>query len=71
MKVVTEGGVEHELLTIPFVFEMTSVTTDTLELTGGAFTVNVAGAEVCPPLDAVIDAVPAAAMRLALTEAVN
>ena len=71
MKLVTEGGAEHELFTTPVVFEMTSVVAVTLEFPEGGFIVKEAGAEVCPPLDTVIDTVQAEAIRFVGIDAVN
>jgi hypothetical protein len=71
VNVVTAGGVTHALLTIPFVFEISVVTTVGLELPEGEVTVKVAGADVCPPLETVTEAAPVEAIRLELTDAVT
>jgi len=50
---------------------MTAVTTVGEELREGALIVNDAAVEVFPPLDTVIEAIPAEAIRFALTDAVS
>ena len=71
MKLVTEPVVVQALFTIPLALEMRSVKTVRLEPSAGAFMANDEGVEFCPPLDTVMEAVPAETMRLALTAAVN
>jgi hypothetical protein len=50
---------------------MNAVTIVGLALVGPGFTANETVGEVCPPLETVIEAVPADAIRFALTWAVS
>ncbi len=72
MKELVAAGGTHEPLTIPSVVDVYLVTTETLEPPPDAeLIVNETEGEVCPPLETVTEAVPAEAIRLALTEVVN
>ena len=71
MKELAAAGGTQEPLTIPSVVVVYLVTTETLEPPDAGLIVNEVEGDVCPPLETVIEAVPAEAIRLALTEAVN
>ena len=71
VKVLTAGGTTQVPDAIPSTFEVSFVVTVTLEPPADELILNVNGAEFWPLLDTVTEAVPAEAIKLALTGTVT